>query len=66
MTATEALYAALRAEHGIALRCEDLVRVRQQLYAARKALADPALDALSFRQAPDGTLWITHNAQPAR
>jgi len=58
MTGMEALYLALGSERGIVLKCFDFVKVRAQLYAARRALADPALDCLAFRQGPDDELWI--------
>lgn len=46
------LYQALAEPIGLLLRTSDVPRARTRLYAARKALADPALAGLQIRMSP--------------
>lgn len=53
-------YRALHAEIGICLLTDDLERLRQKLYVARRDANDPSLDALSIVTSPisPNQLWI--------
>ncbi len=56
----EHLYNALRSPLGIILECNNVSRLRQQLYAERRAAEDPALNDLSFVPSPLNPqhLWV--------
>lgn len=57
---SELWFEALGSPFGIVVQCSDVERVRQKLYALRKELKDPDLDALSLVQSPTDPkqLWI--------
>ena len=65
--AAEVLYAALAEPIGLVLRTSDTKRVRQHLYAARRAACDPALEILSIRISPfpEGDLVIVRTGPVA-
>lgn len=52
MTPIEVWYSALSAEIGIKILVSDSAVAKRRLYAARKKLSDPALDALSICVSP--------------
>jgi hypothetical protein len=56
----ELLYRALSSPFGVDVETDNLTLLRSQLYAARKAANDPALEALAFCQSPlnPANLWI--------
>jgi hypothetical protein len=61
------LYQALASPLGIVLVVSDFHLAQQRLYAARKGLGDPALNALAFRHSPQDPhteLWIVRNTAP--
>jgi hypothetical protein len=47
------LYSALRAEIGISVATDNVERLRNKLYAARKSLMDPDLELLFLAPDPD-------------
>jgi hypothetical protein len=53
-------YAALRAEIGVVVLTDDTFRCKQELYAARSEIGDPALDALSIAAVKDDDerIWV--------
>lgn len=58
-------YDALEQPLGLGLRISDRATVIGRLNAARRAAADPQLDALMIRAAPDdpqNTIWIVRRA----
>lgn len=64
----ELLYSALRAPIGIAVRVSNFKTGNQKFYTARRALGDPALDVLQFRQNPEDPteMWITKGRPKGR
>lgn len=55
------LYSALHSPCGIVLYSDDPMRLRAKLYAVRRELGDPELDALSFVESPVNPtehLWV--------
>lgn len=62
------LYAALEEPIGRGVDCapEDVERLRQSLYRARRESGDAELSALSIRVAPNQKgVWITKDSKPA-
>jgi len=62
MRPLDALYYALQSKHGIVLRTNNIARARAYLYRLRVELADESLSILSFREGPNGELWIVRNS----
>ena len=60
--ATSILYSALAEPIGLAIWVSNRTRAKMRLYAARKAVSDPALDDLQIRESPflDYDLIIVH------
>lgn len=58
----ELWYAALRAEVGISIQTSDPKRLRERLYAARRAAEDEDLDTLFITLSPtsENSIWIMH------
>ena len=54
------LYEALGSQFGVVVQCDDAERVRQKLYALRKAHGDADLECLHIVQSPSNPsqLWI--------
>jgi len=58
-------YAALRAEIGVRITTDNVLTLKQALYAARREADDPDLQALSLTACPTnptGELWIIKKA----
>lgn len=58
MRLIDALYYALSSPRGIAVKTKSFARTRARLYALRADLDDEALSILSFKEGPNGELWI--------
>lgn len=63
MRLIDALYYALMSPHGIVLRTTDFAKARAQLYTLRAELGDESLSILSFREGPNGELWIVRQGR---
>lgn len=60
----EVLYSAANSSHGLVIKTSNFELARARLYAARKRLGDPALDALQIRRGPNDELWLIPGRAP--
>lgn len=63
-TLVETLYSAAHSPLGVVVRTSDFEAARQRLYAERRRLSDPSLNALAICQSPSNPsdLWIVKKA----